>query len=347
MNQTQEKQSRSRVEWLDSARGICLIMMIVCHSFAGRRWAMFNGYTGLFFLVFFFLCSGLCLDTRTPYPAYIKKQFRKLIVPYLLFAVPSLCCIMFRSQMWTTNFRRTAIEVILSVVYSYSNTFTVFGYQTRGVGPVWFFTCLFMTLLLYRALYRVRCKGLIILALAAAASISQKYITLPLTLQDACIGCMFVWIGDAFRERWFALAKFGETAKFTVAAAAAVGLSMLSLVLMGLLAFLGIPALLDLGSNVYSFSSLPVSLLGFGVVILCAVLNMRMQIIHDFLCFYGKNSFQLLILHSIDIVLLRNFNAKSLQFLFATIMVYPCVLIIFRRFAAFAGRSVVRDRKKK
>ena len=89
---------KKRTVWLDIARGICIILMIVCHAcgYANGRWGVFNGITGTFFLVFFFVSAGITFNPKTGFILYVKKQLKKCLIPYLVISGIFLLILFYR-----------------------------------------------------------------------------------------------------------------------------------------------------------------------------------------------------------------------------------------------------------
>ncbi|MBQ0026489.1 MAG: acyltransferase family protein, partial [Lachnospiraceae bacterium] len=148
----------NRYVWLDIARGICILLMVICHASASGygRWPEFNGFTGLFFLVFFFAAAGYCFNEDISGKDYIKKQFKKCIVPYLIVSVVYLGVKFFGNAIPGDTLPRQIINAVASLIWGLSNTFTIGPIQTIGMGPIWFLVVFFMSTVLYKLLYKIK-----------------------------------------------------------------------------------------------------------------------------------------------------------------------------------------------
>lgn len=189
---------------LDIAKGICLICMILGHTFSwwNNAYPEFNMWVGPFFLAFFFIATGMCFKLRDV-KEYIKKRFKRLLIPYICFCVVYAVFLTFiRKKFVGLGIVTTIKTIIVSSIVALPSEFVdinFFHVNTYGVGPVWFLNCIFLTNVLYLIFAKNKYRVLIWMSAAFVASISQKYVVLPFNIQDAMIGCMFMAVGDVGR----------------------------------------------------------------------------------------------------------------------------------------------------
>ncbi len=325
-----------RYVWLDIARGICILLMVICHACASsnQRWGAFNGVTGVFFLIFFFVSAGFCFNEKRNIREYASVQIKKCIVPYLIFSVFYLGLMYHRNAISGNSVVSKLINAAASLVWGLSNRFTIGPVQTIGMGPMWFMVVFFLSTILYKLLGNRKYSGPVIIALAIVASLSQMWVVLPFTIQDACIGCMFIWIGNFCKKKFtFVVDWLHKTNLIKLLALAIVTTFFLSS-LVGMCYLLGqrfSGRFLDLGSNSYSFSSLPASLMGCVAVVIWSIFIERTQVIDTFFAFCGKESFMILILHGIDISMVRHWGGRDLYFMAFTLLGYPLCVYFYRR----------------
>ena len=74
---------KNRIEWIDTARGIGIILVILGHIGFGR----FNQWIYSFHLPLFVFLSGLLFNPKVPFKTLIKKRVKSLIIPYFCFGV--------------------------------------------------------------------------------------------------------------------------------------------------------------------------------------------------------------------------------------------------------------------
>ena len=69
-----------RVKWIDSAKGIAILLVIIGHASLGRT-DLFNFVYGIH-LVVFFLLSGYTLKRKDITMSYVNDKFNRLMIPY-------------------------------------------------------------------------------------------------------------------------------------------------------------------------------------------------------------------------------------------------------------------------
>lgn len=322
--------NRSRLNWLDIARGICILCMVTCHCFGwSQRNPMFTFFTGTWFLVFFFFCSGMVFSNKHDFKTFALRQFKKLMIPYLLVAGGILLHRVYTGLWWDLSPLMKAKSYFATLLTSLSadlGNVALFNTSTIGIGPIWFFTCMFMASLIFKAIYRFKYRLVISVVLAALAAWSQKYVVLPLTIQDAFIGCMFMAIGEFAKPYIFTFVEKLRKLHCLL------NLGLAALLLGAHVLILAVhPCALDLGSNVYTLFTLPGSLSGFLFLITIAVFFEQTQVFDDYLAFCGKESLLIVVLHDLDIMFLRNWSNRDNSFLIGTLLLYPFVVYIYRR----------------
>ena len=331
-----EAKKKKRNSVIDIARGLCIIFMILTHV-AGwwGKYQQFPKYTGVFFLVFFFFCSGIFYKEPDRYGKYICQRFFRLEIPYMI------VCLMVLVKRYYSGVRSIP-TLVYSFFYAlpaeFEAPYLLIGEKTTGIGPAWFLNCLFVSSCMYlglEACFRrkthhgdtnyskkgivsiINEKTIIIVALAVMSSISQKYFVLPLNIQDGLVGVMFLHFGvlaAPYVKKVVAWAKLN--------------------ILRTLVAFIGLLFIyyldinyvpfqwLDLGSNKYNPQSLIGTCLGFLLLILGSVLLDKVKYVGKLLAFIGLNSMTVLMIHAVDIDILRNWNQVSWPFVIVTFVVY-------------------------
>ncbi len=343
----EEIRIKKRDRVIDIARGACIIFMILTHVSAWwGKYQQFSKYTGVFFLVFFFFCSGLFYREPGNKGKYILQRLCRLEIPYIV-----VCCMTLVKRYYS------GIRSIPSLGYSFfyalpaefETPYLLIGEKTTGIGPTWFLNCLFVSSCMYLALgicfRRLEAyggkeelerrsisshtagktiKAVTIVALAIIASISQKYVVLPLNIQDGLIGMMFLHFGVLAASY---VRKIITWAKMNILKTSVVFIILLAIY------YLDINYVpyqwLDLGLNKYNPQSLIGTSLGFSLLILGSVLLEKIQYIGQLTAFIGLNSMIVLIIHALDINILRNWNQVSWPFVIATFAVYVSATYVY------------------
>ena len=195
-----------RVGWIDVAKGIGIILVILGHTFALSK--IFVLYT--FHMPLFFLISGLLAKTRISFYDTILKASKSILRPWLIFFLISLCvvCLIpsWRNQLsWD--------EIMLDLYTSNTNFI-----QNSSL---WYLVCFFFVLLLFYPLSKCvdRIKTTFVwipLTIFFVFLLYNKDIIcslplpdnrLPFKIDSAVIALSFFYLGFYFREKIFELIK--------------------------------------------------------------------------------------------------------------------------------------------
>lgn len=317
-----------RNKTIDIARGICICCMIVIHgcSWWGQHTEI-NTFTGSWFLVFFFFCSGLVDERRHNIWKTIKKSFLKLEIPYLLCTATYVIYGSCIKKFIVASNHKELIKVTLgSVFYGFSgpvnNTYP-FTVSNFGVGPIWFFQCMFITKIINRLIPSTKKWMPIRFLIAALSCVSMRYFTLPMAIQPAMIGLGFVSLGILCKSFYSWLDKFTNdcSLSFLVIMAALSGYVLYIVVT-------HVPyQWLNLGQNVYNPQSFLSTVIGFIFLLFTSQLLKRLYLLDDAFSYIGMNSMIILIMHNLDILMLRNWrHANNWSFVLLSPIIYPIIL---------------------
>lgn len=138
----EQSQDGKRLTYLDMARGIAIIMVVIGHS--GFIGTSFNIWISLFHLPTFFLISGILLGLKQeesrPFRTLALQKFRGIMIPYLWFSLGSVCIdilqVFLGKFTWDTVWEHTFM------------TITFQGYSVLWFLPVLYLAELFLILLL-------------------------------------------------------------------------------------------------------------------------------------------------------------------------------------------------------
>lgn len=165
-----------RNESLDILKGIGILLVIIAHTFGmGHLWDIIY----VFHMPLFFLVSGYFFKIR-PFKEHLKKDFRRLIVPYLF------VCLL-------TIFYSFCKEYLHNTPVLYKSFISIF----YGNGPIWFLLGLFFSrLLFYFLLKNIRFYLIIAFIISSITLLYKAQLQiLPLALLPA-LGCvLFLAIG--------------------------------------------------------------------------------------------------------------------------------------------------------
>lgn len=129
--------SSSRIEWLDTAKGLGTLLVIIGHNLGfihgNPEW---HRYIYTFHMPLFFLATGCTINTKTP--ESLLKRAATLAIPYLVMSTIMLPVTHYFEP--TTNYT----DLIIGILYGTGHTIDLV--------PLWFLTCTASSLVLIYAL---------------------------------------------------------------------------------------------------------------------------------------------------------------------------------------------------
>ncbi|MBQ9230496.1 MAG: acyltransferase family protein [Prevotella sp.] len=183
----------SRLEYVDIAKGIGIVLVVCSHSDAlGLMWF----FMGMFVPIFYF-CSGYIFSMKgTKMTALMLRRFRKLFVPYLFFNFVLFCL-----------FRHLSIREIVGVFYSRYCFYPLdvspnIKFLTSGNYPMWFLTSMIVTyflfyVIIYYEKYRI---SIITVYVILTFAFTKSPILLPWSLDTAFLTALFMYAGALVRR---------------------------------------------------------------------------------------------------------------------------------------------------
>ena len=176
---------KERIEFIDLAKGICILLVVMLHTF-GELSGEFIHITGFFRMPLYFILSGLFFKTYDGFFPFLRKKTNKLIIPFL----------------------SAYLVGVLSIFLLNKDFYAGNGRLGLGLeGACWFLLCLFWVNSLFNLLYYV-CKSNIyllgVLCLAggfAGYYLSQKDLFLPIWIDSALTALPFFYFGYILRNK--------------------------------------------------------------------------------------------------------------------------------------------------
>ena len=78
-----ENQSiKPRIEWIDTAKGICILLVVYSHVYMGDHPALLH-FQDYFRMPLYFLLSGLFFKTYNNFHNFFIKKTNKLLIPFV------------------------------------------------------------------------------------------------------------------------------------------------------------------------------------------------------------------------------------------------------------------------
>lgn len=192
---------KSRIEYLDIARGIAIILMVAGHVF---YYDIYWEVIFSFHMPIFVIISGMFFKYTESFKEYILKMIKKLFVPYVI----GVCIVSTARNLIVGE----NISIIPQVLLGYSNFKSLF-YNTESVGALWFVPYLIVIKIMYYVVYKelqisdkfLTIECLIILIVGLCFKNNEIY--LPWSIDIALATMIFYHIGYLIKkynilEKW-------------------------------------------------------------------------------------------------------------------------------------------------
>lgn len=86
MSDTLKQSNGGRIEWIDIAKGMSIILVVFGHSFLGRI-PNVGDWFATFRIPFFFFVSGLLYNSTVDFHRFIRKKWVGLLRPFFIFSI--------------------------------------------------------------------------------------------------------------------------------------------------------------------------------------------------------------------------------------------------------------------
>lgn len=183
---------KERLEYVDIAKGIALVLVLCSHSDAfDLMWMMMD-----MCIPIFFFCSGYTFKMKGSFKDSMIKKTRKLLVPYLFFNFVVFCV-----------FCHFSIREIVGVFYSRYCLYPLYvipnvKFFTSGNYPMWYLTSMIVSyFLFYLIVYHEKYKNAIIVFYALLIVGFMKCpILLPWSIDTAPLTALIIYVGMMVRK---------------------------------------------------------------------------------------------------------------------------------------------------
>lgn len=185
------REEKNRIEWIDTMRGIAMVMVIYGHidggSFVGK-------FVYLFHVPAFFFLSGYLFNPSVSLGTYFQKRICRLLVPFVLFG----------STVILINW---AGHIVMGSTYDALHYFKDMLLQVRGTDSrIWFLPCLFLAESIMMLAFKVKQRYLRVLVFSVIIFLGWfnalvLQINLPWYPDTAAIAVSLMLIGY-MTKRW-------------------------------------------------------------------------------------------------------------------------------------------------
>ena len=146
--------AKQRIVWIDTAKGICILLVVIYHSLIHThadcllRNTNVENFLCAFRMPLYFALSGIFFKTYCSFGNFIIRKVNKLIVPFLFFYILGSIIMPLLLEYLSLN---------LFSEYSLNELVTdcIYNHCRRVNGPLWFLPCLFVSNLLFYVIQKV------------------------------------------------------------------------------------------------------------------------------------------------------------------------------------------------
>ncbi len=182
--------TKKRLAYIDYARGICIILMIMGHIGFGDY---FYQYIHAFHMPIFFLMSGYLYHEKVSLKDAIGRKVRQLLIPYLIMGGFHYVC-WFILQRDTNDPATVLLNLLL---YNTNDPMPI-------AGALWFLTCLFWVEVIFMIVMRYlrRFAWMVFIAFAVFGSTFTLFIPhrLPWALDVSFVAIGFYYVGYLLKQ---------------------------------------------------------------------------------------------------------------------------------------------------
>ncbi len=196
-----------RIKWIDVARGIAIILVIIGHSCRPSSTlakAIFS-----FHMPFFFIISGYFFRRDNNFSNLVSGKAKSLLLPYLTTAliVYGYWLLVVRYRLHDLTQPSTmAITFLKSFVYGAGNVVKQYP-SIVPIGPIWFLLALFSANILFFIILKITrqskmyIQAVLFLLISIAGCMIGKYLFLPWSLDIALASQFFMFSGYVISTR--------------------------------------------------------------------------------------------------------------------------------------------------
>lgn len=286
---------RSRIEWIDCAKGITILLVIIAHTVPELYGVIYSFHMPLFFAL---SCVTYQFSKDTgELLMKTKSAFRHLIVPSIsVYFVVTVCFVFNNHNMFLSydDVMFFFIGKILTLIYASAVEVTINDIRIDAIGPIWFLTALFIGRTLFDYLQlRLSKKKLIMfcVVLSLLGILLGKTLWLPFSL-DVVFALMPIFYFGYVLNQFHV--EIHPCLKFFV-------YSMLWIIVFLPFHF-SVYDYLDFGVRSYPFYPFFYLTTIFGTLMVAefSVLLVKQKKVIYPLLYLGKNSLYMLLIHYVD-----------------------------------------------
>lgn len=287
------EQTKKRIEYLDIARGIAIILMVIGHVVSGyKRAIIFSFHMPLFIII-----SGFFFKSGRNIKEEIVNIIKKLIIPYIVSII-----IVHIVRIFVIGEKLSILNILEQMIFAYSNKKTFFQ-NIETVGVLWFIPFLAMCKIVFWSINKVSKNNeglkacLCIICTMIGILLAKMEIYLPWSFDIVLASIIFYYIGYLMKK-YEILERILENYKIL--------LCILVLYIVG--AKFGY---IELAIRKYPFGLICYITAISGTIIvfkISKIIESVSKTITKILCWYGKNSMYILCTHFLEMGIIQYNN---------------------------------------
>lgn len=214
--------SKSRIGFVDVAKGIAMISIILGHIHISSV----NAVVYTYHVPLFLLITGYFISQKQTVLAFTEKRLRVLMAPYFV----TCAAIIILAALLGLRDGSSLLQLInwsWASVYGSGNVYQT-PFDILSIGAIWFLPASCFAAILFRCILQLpeKWRPLAVGALFAAGHLSSAYLFwFPMSIQAGCCCVLYLYIGWLFRQNEDRIRSLGKEVK-------------ISAVLLGILAWL-------------------------------------------------------------------------------------------------------------
>ncbi len=204
---------KKRIVWMDLAKGIGILLVLLNHAELSLGAITWLG--GMFYMPLFFVLAGMTFSWRQEesFFQFALRKAKRLLLPYLGYNLFLFVFFFCKDSLLPGRVTGDSFFPLAGILYSRNCLFPLeaenhMQLMTILNAPTWFLTCLFLTLLFYGGLDRLRRKtmwGCLGAGLSCVLlSVAMRYgspVLLPWSLECALYATAFLEVGRQIQKR--------------------------------------------------------------------------------------------------------------------------------------------------
>lgn len=180
----------NRIGYMDAAKGLAIILMIMGHSQCPE---LLTKVIYSFHMPLFFAISGFFLSTSRSIPDIIKRRTQQILSPFIITASVLLCYRCLYAEFHHNFSLDTFCFYLIGILRGNANI-------ASSVGAIWFLPALFTATIVARFAINHKRGYIFLIILAILALLSRRYFRCPMSIQGGLYCSIFVYMGYMMRK---------------------------------------------------------------------------------------------------------------------------------------------------